>query len=99
MQPPAAPAFVELCTRSAFSGITEGSLGKRGLRGCPGAVRPEALVVRVSSLGQKAFALTDLFTLAGIGRAEDKARELGVRLIVGCEVWMHEGPVVLHVED
>ena len=99
-------AFVELCARSAFSGVSiVGIVEEHGARGWTGSALPEQLAERAaaaSSRGQgdvgapQAFAITDLWTLAGVVRAEARARELGVRCIVGCELWLPEGPLVLH---
>ncbi len=51
-----------------------------------GASHPEELVERAHELGLKALALTDRDGVYGTVRAHVKARELGVRLIVGAEV-------------
>ncbi len=88
---------MELCARSAFSGISiAGVVEEEGARGWPGAALPEELAERAAAVASSAFAITDLATLAGVVRADVRARELSVRCIVGCELWLPEGPLVLH---
>ena len=117
---PPAP-FVELCVRTAFSGLTvpatvaahrraAGVPGKPGpgqrvvegptlahaARAWPGAGLPDEVAERCAVYGYDAFAIADLDTLAGVVRAWTRAQELGLRLIVGCELWLDEGPLCLH---
>ncbi|MCY4660856.1 MAG: error-prone DNA polymerase [Acidobacteria bacterium] len=51
-----------------------------------GASRPDELVEQAHALGIEALALTDRDGVYGMVRAHVKAKELGVRLIVGAEV-------------
>jgi error-prone DNA polymerase len=51
-----------------------------------GASRPEELVEQAQNLGLRSLALTDRDGVYGIVRAHEKARELGVHLIVGAQV-------------
>src|SRR4051794_20774038 len=51
-----------------------------------GASRPEELVEQAQRFGLRALALTDRDGVYGIVRAHEKARELGVDLIVGAQV-------------
>ena len=51
-----------------------------------GAAHPEELVERAHGLGLPAVALTDRDGVYGIVRAHVRARELGVKLLVGAEV-------------
>jgi len=70
---PAAPAYAELHAVSNFSFLR-------------GASHPEELVERAAALGYSALALTDECSLAGVVRAHAVAKELGVHLVVGCEL-------------
>ena len=102
--PTAEAPFVELCVRSSFSGLTvegvaSGASTEHAAQGWPGAARPYEVVDRVAAFGQDTMALTDVNTIAGVVRAFIQGKEKGVRVIVGCEVWFDEGPVVLHVEN
>ena len=51
-----------------------------------GASHPDELVEQAHALGIEALALTDRDGVHGMVRAHVKAKELGVRLIVGAEV-------------
>jgi error-prone DNA polymerase len=65
-----------------------------------GASHPEELVARARELGYAALALTDECSLAGIVRAHVAARDCGLKLIVGSEIRLDEGPrVVLLATD
>jgi len=57
-----------------------------------GASHPEELVERAAALGYHALALTDECSLAGIVRAHVAAREASLKLIVGSEVNLEDGP-------
>ncbi|MHB1566285.1 MAG: error-prone DNA polymerase [Acidiferrobacter sp.] len=57
-----------------------------------GASSPEELVTRAAALGYTALALTDDGSLAGIVRAHRAARAAGIRLLVGSEITLAEGP-------
>ena len=94
--------FVELCARTTFSGITiegYGAVEGRSLLDAraawPGAGLPEEVVARAALLGQQAIAVTDVDTVAGVVRAHAAGRELGVRVIPGCELLLDEGSLVL----
>lgn len=73
--------FFELHVRSAFSFLR-------------GASSPEEMVVRAGELGMGCLAVTDRDGVYGSARAHHKAKELGVRAIVGCEVTMECGCVL-----
>jgi len=60
-----------------------------------GASHVEELIVRAAVLGMKSLAVTDRNSLAGIVRAHQRAREAGIRLIVGCRLDLAGGPSVL----
>ncbi len=51
-----------------------------------GASHPHELIVRAAELGLSAIAVTDRNSLAGLVRAHLAARELDVKLIVGCRL-------------
>jgi len=57
-----------------------------------GASSALELFERAKKLGYAALAITDECSLAGIVRAWEAARETGVRLIVGSEVKLDDGP-------
>jgi error-prone DNA polymerase len=73
------PAFAELQCLSNFSFLT-------------GASHPEELVRRAADLGYRALALTDECSLAGVVRAHGAAREAGIRLLIGTQVRVEDGP-------
>ena len=60
-----------------------------------GASHIEELLTRAAVLGMKALAVTDRNTLAGIVQAHRRAREAGIRLIVGCRLDLADAPPVL----
>jgi error-prone DNA polymerase len=60
-----------------------------------GASHVEELMARAAVLGMKAIGVTDRNTLAGIVRAHQRAKEAGIRLIVGCRLDLKDGPSVL----
>ncbi|HAL66965.1 MAG TPA: error-prone DNA polymerase, partial [Pseudomonas sp.] len=65
-----------------------------------GASSADELFRRAREQGYQALAITDECTLAGIVRAWQAAKEQGVRLIVGSEVQLQDGPkLVLLVQD
>jgi error-prone DNA polymerase len=73
--------YVELHTRSACSFLR-------------GASHPEALVARAAELGIGAMALCDRDGVYGSARAHARAREAGVRAIVGAELTLDDGGVL-----
>jgi len=60
-----------------------------------GASHVEELVARAAVLGMAALGVTDRNSLAGIVRAHQRAREVGIRLIVGCRLDLADGPSIL----
>ena len=56
-----------------------------------GASHPHELIVRAAELGLSAIAITDRNSLAGVVRAQLAARELDVKLIVGCRLTFKDG--------
>src|SRR5262249_34898461 len=51
-----------------------------------GASHPEELVERAHELGLPAVAITDRDGVYGVVRAHVKARELGIRILIGAQV-------------
>ncbi len=85
--PNSRPGYAELHTISNFSFLR-------------GASHPEELVARATELGYAALALTDECSLAGVARAHAAAREHGLKLIIGSEIRLVDGPgLVLLVMD
>lgn len=65
-----------------------------------GASSAAELFQRAKALGYQALAITDECTLAGIVRAWQASRDSGLKLIVGSEMQVEDGPrLVLLVED
>lgn len=60
-----------------------------------GASQPEELVFRAQSLGYAALAITDECSLAGVVRAHVAAKEAGLKLIIGIEMQLNDGPRLL----
>ena len=69
--------FYELHTRSAFSFLSSGSI-------------PEALAGCASELGISGVGLLDRDTVSGAVRFHFKAKELGLKLIIGAEITMED---------
>ncbi|BDU22891.1 error-prone DNA polymerase [Dyella sp. GSA-30] len=74
-----APPYAELHCLSCFS-------FQRG------ASTARELFERAKACGYTALAITDECSMAGIVRALEASRETGVKLIVGTEVQLHDGP-------
>ncbi|HEY5243163.1 MAG TPA: error-prone DNA polymerase [Polyangiaceae bacterium] len=72
--------FVELAARTHFSFLRGGS-------------RPRALVERAVALGYDTLGVADCDGLYGMVRALEASEELGVRLVVGCEVALDDDPL------
>src|SRR2546423_13640162 len=64
-----------------------------------GASHPEELVEEAHRLGLSALALTDRDGVYGVVRAHEKARELGLHLILGAQVTAEEDHIVLLAQD
>ncbi len=81
------PAYAELHCLSNFSFLR-------------GASSARELFERARTMGYSALAITDECTLAGIVRAFEAARDTGIKLIVGNEMQLADGPkIVLLVEN
>lgn len=60
-----------------------------------GASHPEELVAEAHRMGLSAIALTDRDGVYGVVRAYQKAKELGIKLIVGAQVTVEDGSVIV----
>ena len=81
--------FVELFARTHFSFLRGGS-------------SPRSLIERAARLGYDAVGVADCDGLYGMVRALEAAEELGVRLVVGCELAIDDDALAslwLHVAD
>jgi len=56
-----------------------------------GASRPEELVSRAQEQGYTALAITDECSLAGVVRAHEQAKSVGLKLIIGTELRLDDG--------
>jgi error-prone DNA polymerase len=60
-----------------------------------GASHPAELVLTAAALGHRAIAVTDRNSIAGIVRAHQAAKEVGIRLVVGCRIDLEDGASLL----
>jgi error-prone DNA polymerase len=60
-----------------------------------GAAHPRELVTTAAALGHRAAAITDRNSLAGVVRAHQAAKEVGLRLVVGCRLVLDDGASLL----
>jgi error-prone DNA polymerase len=73
------PAYAELHCLSNFSFLR-------------GASHPEELVERARALGYAGLAITDECSLAGVVRAHVAAQAAGLKLVIGAEIALADGP-------
>jgi error-prone DNA polymerase len=73
------PAYAELHCLTNFSFLR-------------GASHPEELVMRAHALGYAALAVTDECSLAGVVRAHVAAKAAGLKLVIGAEIALADGP-------
>ena len=78
----AAPAYAELQITSNFSFLR-------------GASHPDELVLTAAALGLAAIAMTDRNTVAGLVRAHQAAKTIGIRLVVGVRLDLRDGMSLL----
>ncbi|HMD63881.1 MAG TPA: error-prone DNA polymerase [Stellaceae bacterium] len=78
----AAPRYAELQVTTNFSFLH-------------GAAHPDELVLTAAALGHRAIAITDRNSFAGIVRAHHAAKEVGIRLVVGCRLDLRDGTSLL----
>src|SRR5207245_8527461 len=65
-----------------------------------GASHPDELVEEANRLGLPALALTDRDGVYGVVRAHVKAREVGLKLIIGSQITVDDGSaIVLLAQD
>jgi error-prone DNA polymerase len=65
-----------------------------------GASHAEELLLQARLDGMEALAITDHNTLAGIARAHARAKEVGIRFIVGCRLEITDGlPILAYPTD
>jgi error-prone DNA polymerase len=76
------PAYAELHCLSNFTFLR-------------GASHPEELVSRAAVLAYSALALTDECSFAGAARAHVAAKDIGLRLIIGSEIRLKDGPMLV----
>src|SRR6266480_2253605 len=77
-----APPYAELQVTTNFSFLR-------------GAAHPDELVLTAAALGHQAIAITDRNSLAGVVRAHHAAKEVGIRLVVGCRLDLRDGTSLL----
>src|SRR5215471_9924766 len=80
--PSPAPAYAELQVTSNFSFLR-------------GASHPDELVVAAAALGHDAIAITDRNSFAGIVRAHQAAKTVGIRLVIGVRLDLVDGTSLL----
>ena len=80
--PKPAPRYAELQVTTNFSFLR-------------GASHPDELVLSAAALGHQAIAITDRNSFAGIVRAHHAAKEVGIRLVVGCRLDLRDGTSLL----
>ena len=60
-----------------------------------GASHPEELVQRAQELGYQALAITDECSLSGVVRAHEAAKNSSLKLIIGSEIQLQDGPKIV----
>src|SRR5438128_9622900 len=60
-----------------------------------GAAHPDELVATAAASGHAAIAITDRNSCAGIVRAHHAAKEVGIRLVIGCRLDLSDGTSLL----
>lgn len=77
-----APPYAELHCVSSFSFLR-------------GASQPEELVTRAAELGYEALAITDECSVAGVVRAHLAAKDVNLKLLIGTELRLADGPKLI----
>src|SRR6266404_5218023 len=80
--PERVPRYAELLVTTNFSFLR-------------GAAHPDELVLTAAASGHQAIAITDRNSLAGVVRAHHAAKEIGIRLVVGCRLDLRDGTSLL----
>src|SRR5438445_11891553 len=60
-----------------------------------GASHPDELVYRAAELGYRAIAVTDYNSLAGVVRAHEAAKKVGIKLLIGARLALADAPDLL----
>ncbi|MDQ3261859.1 MAG: error-prone DNA polymerase, partial [Pseudomonadota bacterium] len=76
------PAYAELHCLSNFSFLR-------------GASHPDELIARAAALGYRALAITDECSVSGVVRAHEAARDKPIKLIIGSEFQLADGPKII----
>ena len=76
------PAYTELHCLSHFTFLR-------------GASHPKELVEQAIKLGYRALAITDECTLSGVVRAHEAAKDHDLKLIIGSEIQLQDGPKIV----
>src|SRR5215475_14124825 len=80
--PESIPRYAELQVTTNFSFLR-------------GAAHPDELVLTAAALGHQEIAISDRNSFAGIVRAHHAAKEVGIRLVVGCRLDLCDGTSLL----
>src|SRR5215831_3215115 len=80
--PESIPRYAELQVTTNFSFLR-------------GAAHPDELVLTAAALGHQAIAITDRNSFAGVVRAHHAAKEVGIRLVVGCRLDLSDATSLL----
>ncbi len=76
------PAYAELHCLSNFSFLR-------------GASHPDELIARAAALNYRALAITDECSVSGVVRAHEAARDTPIKLIIGSEFQLADGPKII----
>jgi error-prone DNA polymerase len=79
---PSPEPYAELATTTNFSFLR-------------GASHPDELIVQAANLGYRAIGITDLNSVAGVVRMHVAAKEVGLKLVVGCRLVLSNHPDIL----
>src|SRR5438105_13967537 len=79
---PSPYAYAELDVKTNFSFLR-------------GASHPDELIYRAAELGYRAIAVTDYNSLAGVVRAHDAAKKVGLKLLIGARLVLTDAPDLL----
>src|SRR5579863_8298918 len=80
--PSSSPGYAELHCTSNFSFLR-------------GASHPDELVLTAAALGDRAIAITDRNSVAGLVRAHQAAKAAGIRLVIGVRLDLRDGESLL----
>ena len=88
MSPFPTPPLAELAASTAFSFLR-------------GASRPEEMVAQAVAIGLSALGIADRNSVAGVVRAHDAAKQVGMRLLVGSRLVFRDGTpdLIAYPED